>query len=131
MNPRLDGSGDPRTTVFPTKILLAIDDSGEAKQATRRAVDLANTTDCEGKYRSARHFKMQYYQGRPALTWWEGRVVAGHGVGEYVIFDGSYHEIARVRAGNGYRGDLHEFLITPQDTALLTAYVSTPTDLTP
>ena len=84
-----------------------------------------------GKYRSARDFKMQYYRGRPVLTWWEGKVVAGHGVGEYVIFDGSYREIARVRAGNGYRGDLHEFLITPEDTALLVAYVPKRTDLSP
>jgi hypothetical protein len=84
-----------------------------------------------GKYGSARDFKMQYYKGRPVLTWWEGRVIQGHGIGEYVIFDGSYREIARVRAGNGFRGDLHEFLITPQDTALLTAYVPTRTDLSP
>jgi hypothetical protein len=84
-----------------------------------------------GKYRSARDFKLQYYHGRPVLTWWEGKVTAGHGVGEYVIFDDSYHEIARVRAGNGYRGDLHEFLITPEDTALLTAYAPTRTDLSP
>ena len=83
------------------------------------------------KYRSARDFKMQYYQGKPVLTWWEGRVVAGHGVGEYVIFDSSYREIARVRAANGYRGDLHEFLITPRDTALLTAYAPSRTDLSP
>ena len=47
MNPRLDGSGDPRTTVFPTKILLAIDDSEEAELATRRAVDLADTAGSE------------------------------------------------------------------------------------
>ncbi len=84
-----------------------------------------------GKAKSARDFKMQSYQGRVMLTWWEGKVVHGHGVGEYVIFDGSYREIARVRAGNGYRGDLHEFLITPQDTALLTAYVPMRTDLSP
>jgi hypothetical protein len=83
------------------------------------------------KYRSARDFKVQYYQGRPVLTWWEGRVIHGHGVGEFVVFDGSYSEIARVRAGNGFRGDLHEFLISPQDTALLTAYVPTRTDLSP
>jgi hypothetical protein len=50
-----------------------------------------------GKYRSARDFKMKYYQGKPVLTWWEGKVVAGHGVGEYVILDRSYCEIARVR----------------------------------
>jgi hypothetical protein len=74
---------------------------------------------------------MQYYKGGPVLTWWEGKVTAGHGVGEYVIFDGSYREIARVRAGNGYRGDLHEFLITPEDTALLVAYAPKRTDLSP
>jgi hypothetical protein len=84
-----------------------------------------------GKYRSARDFKVQYYRGEPVLTWWEGKVVAGHGVGEYVIFDGSYREKARVRAGNGLQGDLHEFLITPEDTALLVAYVPARTDLSP
>jgi hypothetical protein len=84
-----------------------------------------------GRYRSARDFKMQYYKGGPVLTWWEGKVTAGHGVGEYVIFDDSYREIARVRAGNGYRGDLHEFLITPEDTALLVAYAPARTNLSP
>jgi hypothetical protein len=84
-----------------------------------------------GKYGSARDFKVQNYQGSPVLTWWEGIVVHGHGIGEYVIFDSSYREIGRVRAGNGFRGDLHEFLISPQDTALLTAYVPARTDLSP
>src|SRR5215211_1683901 len=84
-----------------------------------------------GKYGSARDFKVQKYQGRPVLTWWEGLVVQGHGIGEYAIFDSSYREIARVRAGNGFRGDLHEFLISPQDTALFTAYVLARADLSP
>jgi hypothetical protein len=84
-----------------------------------------------GRYRSARDFKMQYYRGRPVLTWWEGKVMAGHGIGAYVIFDDSYREIARVRAGNGYRGDLHEFIITPEDTALLVAYAPARTNLSP
>ena len=82
-----------------------------------------------GKHPRARDFKMQYYRGRPVLTWWEGAVVQGHGEGEYVIFDDSYREIARVRAGNGYLGDLHELLITPEDTALLVAYAPRRTDL--
>ena len=64
----------------------------------------------------AMNLKVQSYRGRPVLTWIE--TVPG----EYVIFDGSYHEIARVRAGNGYSGDHHEFLISPQDTALITIY---------
>jgi hypothetical protein len=75
-----------------------------------------------GKHPRARDFKMQYYRGRPVLTWWEGVVVEGHGEGEYVIFDDSYREVRRVRTGNGYTGDLHELLITPENTALLTAY---------
>src|SRR5215213_2595489 len=81
------------------------------------------------KHTRARDFKVQNYRGSPVLTWWEGSVVAGHGKGEYVVFDDSYSEVARVRAGNGYQGDLHEFLITPQDTALLTAYTPARADL--
>jgi len=82
-----------------------------------------------GKYPRARDFKAQRYRGRPVLTWWEGVVVQGHGEGEYVIFDDSYREVRRVRAGNGYTGDLHEFLITPENTALLVAYAPRRTDL--
>jgi hypothetical protein len=77
----------------------------------------------------AMDFKVQHYRGEPVLTWAEGRVVAGHGLDEYVILDSSYQEITRLRAGNGYQGDHHEFLITPQGTALLTIYASTPADL--
>jgi hypothetical protein len=76
-----------------------------------------------------RDFKVQRYRGEPVLTWWEGEIVLGHGVGEYVIFDDSYREVTRVRAGNGYRGDLHEFSITLQDTALIMAYNAVPTNL--
>jgi len=75
------------------------------------------------------NFKVQTYQGRPVLTWWQGKIVNGHGVGSYVIADGSYRPIAQVRAGNGLQADLHEFLLTPQGTALLTAYIPTHADL--
>ena len=37
--------------------------------------------------------------------------------------------ITRVRAGNGYEGDHHEFLISPEDTALITIYSKVPRDL--
>jgi hypothetical protein len=83
------------------------------------------------KDRYATDFKVQTYKGEPVLTWWQGGIVAGHGEGEYVIFDSSYREVRRVRAGNGYKGDLHEFSITPQDTALLTIYNQARTDLSP
>jgi hypothetical protein len=51
------------------------------------------------------------------------------GVNEYVIFDHSYREIARLSAANGYYGDHHEFLISPQDTALILIYNAVPWDL--
>lgn len=76
-------------------------------------------------------FKVQQYGGEPVITWCESKVVAGHGFGEYVIADTSYREITRVQAGNGYEGDHHEFIITPKNTALFTAYGKVRADLTP
>jgi hypothetical protein len=75
------------------------------------------------------NFRMQSYRASPVLTWWEGSIELGHGVGEYVIADSSYRTIRRVQAARGLRGDLHEFVITPRDTALLTSYVVTGADL--
>lgn len=80
---------------------------------------------------SASNFAVQSYQGRPVLAWWEGEVLlpAGIGKGDYVLLDSSYQEVTRVRAGNGLSGDLHDFVITREDTALLTAYREEPADL--
>jgi hypothetical protein len=75
------------------------------------------------------NFRVQSYRGSPVLTWWEGTIELGHGVGEYVIADSSYRTIRRVQAAGGLRGDLHEFVITPEDTALLTSYVVEKADL--
>jgi hypothetical protein len=44
------------------------------------------------------------------------------GAGEDVIEDASYRQIAVVHAANGLSADLHEFRLTPQGTALITAY---------
>jgi hypothetical protein len=75
------------------------------------------------------NFRVQSYRGEPVLTWWEGLIEYGHGVGEYVIADSSYRTVRRVQAARGLRGDLHEFVITPRGTALLTSYVITGADL--
>ncbi|HVR04560.1 MAG TPA: arylsulfotransferase family protein [Solirubrobacteraceae bacterium] len=76
------------------------------------------------------NFRVQHYRGSPVLTWWEGSIELGHGVGEYVIADTGYRTIRRVQAAGGLRGDLHEFVITPRDTALLTSYAVRNADLT-
>jgi hypothetical protein len=51
----------------------------------------------------AMEFRAQRYKGEPVLTWWQG-THGGFGRGEFLIVDGSYREVARVRAGNGYAG---------------------------
>jgi len=77
------------------------------------------------------NFKVQHYRGEPVLTWWEG-YYGSRGLDEYVILDSSYKEITRIHPGNGYHeGDHHEFLISPQDTALITIYNAVSWDLTP
>ena len=75
------------------------------------------------------NFRVQRYRDSPVLTWWEGTIELGHGVGEYVIADASYSTIRRVQASGGLRGDLHEFVLTPRGTALLTSYIVTKADL--
>ena len=79
---------------------------------------------------TAMDFRAGLYQGMPVLSWWEGRHVKGVGkVGEYVMVDASYREVARFSAGKGRRPDFHEFLLTPDGTALVTAYDPVSTDL--
>jgi hypothetical protein len=80
--------------------------------------------------RQATDFRVQRYRGEPVLTWWEGtQPTIGVGRGVYRIMDNAYRRIAEVHAGNGLDGDLHEFLITPHDTALITAYQLVHRDL--
>ncbi len=81
----------------------------------------------------ATDFRVQRYRGRPVLTWWQGPVAApvrGSGVGHGVLLDTSYRELARVDSGFGAdTADLHEFLLTPAGTALLTVFRTVPYDL--
>ncbi len=71
----------------------------------------------------ATNLAVQEYEGKPVLTWWQGNIsIHGFGLGEDVIADDTYTDIAHVRAGNGHQSDLHEFQLTPQGTALVTAY---------
>jgi hypothetical protein len=96
---------------------LIVDDSGEV--VWFHPLDTKGVAD----------FKVQRYDGRPVLTWWRGRADKGVGDGWYVIADESYRQVATVTAGNGLAGDIHEFLITPRDTALISIYRRLPRDL--
>ena len=71
----------------------------------------------------AANLRVQEYEGKPALTWWQDPLDAdGSKTAGEVIANSAYQTIAIVRAGNGYQPDLHEFQITPQGTALITVY---------
>jgi hypothetical protein len=71
----------------------------------------------------AMDFRVQQYHGEAVLTW------CTDGVG-YIV-DRSYNPVATVHAGNGYSLNCHEFLLTPQGTALVTIDENVPSDLSP
>jgi Arylsulfotransferase (ASST) len=89
---------------------------------TGRMVWFLPLSDRPSPAHRAFNVRVQSYRGEPVLSWFEGAVVSGHGQGHYAIFDGRYQQIAQVHAGNGYQGDLHEFLLTDSGTALFTCY---------
>jgi Arylsulfotransferase (ASST) len=71
----------------------------------------------------ATNLEVQRFQGKPVLTWWQGRVLElGFGQGEDVLYSTSYHQLATIRAGNGYQADLHTSHLTPQGTAWIDAF---------
>ena len=79
---------------------------------------------------TAMNFRAARYRGKPVLTWWEGKATSGLGTGTHVILDDTYRVVARIPAGHHRQSDLHEFLITPDDTALITSYEVRTADLT-
>ncbi len=79
---------------------------------------------------TAMNFRPAIYRGKPVLTWWEGKAPHGLGEGECVIADDSYRELLRFRGGGHRPADLHELLITPDSTALITLNEHVTRDLT-
>lgn len=87
-------------------------------------------------------FRMQQLGGKPVLSFWQGtlatpptytNVPAGSSEPGscYYIVDNTYRVIKTVAAQNGFTSDIHEFLLTPTNTALLLSTRTVPMDLTP
>jgi hypothetical protein len=79
------------------------------------------------------NLRVQTYLDRPVLTWWQGESHdgrrAGHGVGEFVIMNSAYEEIATVTTA-GAGADYHDMTLTADGTALLLSSPVVPADLT-
>ncbi len=87
-------------------------------------------------------FRVQQLNGQSVLTFWQGTLAtppaytnAPGGSSEpgscYYILDNTYTVIATVSAQKGYTSDIHEFLLTPYNTALFLSTKTVPMDLTP
>ncbi|KIW57432.1 hypothetical protein PV05_05982 [Exophiala xenobiotica] len=81
-------------------------------------------------YAVTTNLQVQRYKGQDYLTFWSGKKLGTKGVGVYYLLDASYNVAHQVSAvGDDTQGDLHEFKITKEDTALLTVYTTTKADL--
>lgn len=79
-------------------------------------------------------FKVQPYRGEQYLTFWLGDDTRrGHGFGHYYMMNASYDVVHKVGKSNGHAAtlptDLHDFVITAQDTALVTVYTPKQFDI--
>jgi hypothetical protein len=85
-----------------------------------------------GNYTEPFDFKVSTYKGQPVLTFWSGDLLDGYGRGSFYILNQSYAEIAhfQVNRFGDNMGDVHEFEITSNDTALVAIYHAIPWDLT-
>jgi Arylsulfotransferase (ASST) len=80
----------------------------------------------------AGNLKIQTYQGKPALSWWEG-VIGSTGVttsGKDVVYSQQYKRVATLTGTDGWVISLHDLVISGQD-AWVTAYKNVPMDLSP
>jgi hypothetical protein len=78
---------------------------------------------------TAYDFRVQEYRGQPVITWIQSQGAFSTGPTTDYIADRHYHVIATVSAGNGLTADIHEFHLTREGTALITAYSTIPQDL--
>jgi hypothetical protein len=77
-------------------------------------------------------FRVQTYRSNRYLTFWLGDdTVRGHGAGHYVMLNSSYDIVYEIGAANGRKADLHDFVITSRNTALLVIFQPRQGDVRP
>ncbi|KAL4924939.1 arylsulfotransferase family protein [Aspergillus undulatus] len=82
-------------------------------------------------WETTQDFKVQRYRGEDYLTYWEGSQIESRGFGSWYMLDSTYTVRYVINPVGDYGGDLHEFHITNNDTALMTVYDPSLADLSP
>jgi Arylsulfotransferase (ASST) len=78
----------------------------------------------------AANLRVQTYNGKPVLSWWQG-TVSGSGAttsGEDVVVDQHYRHVATLKGADGWLISQHEMIISGPN-AWVTAYKNVPMDL--
>jgi hypothetical protein len=78
----------------------------------------------------AANLRVQTYNGKPVLSWWQG-TVSGTGAttsGEDVVVDQHYRHVATLKGASGWVISEHEMIISGAN-AWVTAYKNVPADL--
>jgi Arylsulfotransferase (ASST) len=78
----------------------------------------------------AANLRVQIYNGKPVLSWWQG-TISGTGAttsGQDVVVDQHYKQVARLKGSGGWVISEHEMIISGSN-AWVTAYKNVPMDL--
>ncbi len=135
-------AADASTPTAPPVLTVLVDQPGQAA-GDLFITDMGDTaatliTDNAGQVvwtsagaKSYANMRLQTYQGRPVITWWESHAtgLAAYADGQTVIEDIAHNVITRVQKHGDVSPDEHEFLITPRGTAYVVSYVRTKADL--
>ncbi len=121
----------PGVDALPGKVLYAPAQFGMAIADNFGRTNWFRPVSFGGKGDRVANFQKQKYKGRNVLTYWKGAntVQSFTQLGTYEILNNKYKKIATVSPGNGYKPDVHEFQITPRNTALVLAYRGVKADL--
>ncbi len=110
--------------IAPGKIFFAPKSDGLTIADGQGRITWFRPTSYGGTGEGVYNFRTQKYRKRPVLTYWKGAsTITGYSqIGFFEILNRKYNRIARFEPANGYKADIHEFVITPRNTALVLSY---------
>lgn len=107
-------------------VLLTLDGNSVSNPGSMIVDMRGNLIWKSDEYGMTMNAKIQTYQNQDYITFWSGDKLQESGLGMYYMLDSTYEIAHTVEAVGDVRGDLHEFKITPEGTALITIYPRWP-----